>query len=774
MERRVQEAASSDFLERVLFPTLEKRLDRAFPVYGFRRDAQGRWIATRRPQGLPQALRTSPRLYGERRGLRGLDPKDAFLPWLWHEAPTKEARHNPATFGQGLERLARAAGIPLPDDVLRDAAFARTQRSLDLLETAWAFLRALAVKHIGGATLDALADLGYSEPALRDGAYPLGLYPGPVSGNYPATQALRERLTDLGYTEKEVEKLGLLKAGLEDRVLLGLRDEFGTLHDLFVATLQGEASGTKHGGLLRSREDNPQAPRLYGLEVALRSKGGHEDLLVVDDPVTALAMHGRAVQRAVGLVGGHGSGKSNRSFDAEAFDEVVGAGVRGLRFVSRGALAALEGLVEDLPEDQRQRLRMRCLGSAETWIDKVAPLGRHVAKVGVQAFEIELRRLAWVDPRSGEAVLDALPELLLDESKDAPMGEDVASSSDCEEHVACHSHGAADEPSNGHGHARTGEGTSARTTALPAQASYLGGEGRDFAARVSVKRGPRLTEKSGDASRHVHATTRWASERAAVTATEGNAQERLAEARGSYRAPTLARADDADVAASDWLVDNPFAGPALLRASPLRFDMWVGGSETFLVRATARHLVDSMLPSLTATLTARSTEVWWCIGAERRSPDAATLPASVRRVVLAPGSGSIARLEHEGGSPSLIVVDTDVDATAVLGALPKVPKLVLELGTFELGTGAAARASYATRIHVQAFERSDLARLFSRAVDDPFLDDHLHRSSREGRRFFYLDLLIEGAAAATRIAMTHGPTGPGSSGLRVGALPYDC
>ncbi|MCA8969555.1 MAG: hypothetical protein KDC95_07225 [Planctomycetes bacterium] len=719
MEREIQEAASMDCLERVLFPALEARLDRAFPVYGFRRDAQGRWIATRRPQSLPHALRTSPRLYGERRGIRGLDAAESFLPWLWHEVQDRQARHTPAAFGQALDRLARASGIPLPDDLLRDAAFARRQRILDLRESVWASLRAIAIKHVGEHTLERLTKLGFSEQTLRDGVHPLGLYPGPASGTYPGAQTVRNRMSELGYTEKELASIGVLAPGLDDRLVLGLRDEFGTLHDLYVVP---QDDGGPSGPLTPANSTAAtRTPRIYGLDVAIMAKGGPEDLLIVADPMTAASLQARGATRVVGLVGDR--------FDGRVFDDLACAGVRGVRFLLRDAEEQLRTVLAELPEDQRRRLRMRTLPSGH---EIPSPLGKHVAKIGAHEFELELRSFPWRDPRTEEALPDSEPELL--------VTPDVGTNGQESPLPAA----AASEPTNA-----AVEQASLLTrpdVVAPRRSPQI----RPAAPRRGVRQ-PRQSGTSvhGDASAHVRASAGW--KRVEKAESERDSVAAGFASSDSVGDRTVPRTVLPDMATRTAMVSGLFGG------LELDWDLVIEGPDRTLLRAVAANL---------ARDAAKVTDsfVWLTEHAHLVPRPASRDGAEANRISVSTSS--------EGAS--CVVVDVGVSRWATLDRELATTRAlwIVESDADAEDQDRVFAPRVATRLIVRPFAPHDLARTFSCSEDDPRLEDHRARLSQEGRRFFFVELRRCTDAEARVFGMTwtcdeaHGVT------VAAGVSPY--
>lgn len=677
-----------DCLERVLFPALEARLDRAFPVYGFRRDAQGRWIATRRPQSLPHALRTSPRLYGERRGIRGLDAAESFLPWLWHEVQDRRARHTPAAFGQALDRLARACGIPLPDDLLRDAAFARRQRILDLRESVWASLRAIAIKHIAGQTLERLTRHGFSEQTVRDGVHPIGLYPGPASGTYPGAQTVRNRMTELGYTEKELASIGVLAPGLDDRLVLGLRDEFGTLHDLYVVP---QADGGPSGTLTPANSTAAtRTPRVYGLDVAIMAKGGPEDLLIVEDPMTAASLQARGACRVVGLVGGR--------FDGRVFDDLACAGVRGVRFLVPDAEAQVRKVLAELPEDQQRRLRMRTLSVGH---EIPSPLGKHASKIGAQEFEFELRSYPWRDPRTEEALPDSEPELLVTPDAETNGQEaQIAASA------------AASKPMN------------ATFEPVPSRTDVLASRRATQSSPPTPRRGVRQPRQSatrvhGDAATHVRASAGWktvegaGSKRDSVTpsvAIPKRVSEVFVHPQATQDVATEERAP---------IVSGLFGG--------LEFDsdIVVEGPDRALLRAVAANLVRDAAKAM-------GSGVWITEQAHLVPHPSSRDEARENRIAVSMCSQ---------GAPCVVVDISSSQWATLVHELANTRGIwIVESGGKGVEEDPVFAPRVATRLLVRPFARDDLARMFSCSEDDPRLDDHRARLAREGRRFFFVEV----------------------------------
>lgn len=689
IERDAREAASTDFLERVLFPTLESRLDRAFPVYGFRRDAQGRWIATRRPASLPDALRTSARLYGERRGLRGLDPRHAFLPWLRHECPTRAS--GPAqALGHALDGLMRASGIPIPDDLLRDAGYARVQRLLDLRECAWASLRAHATKGLSGDALARLVDHGFSEQALRDGAYAIGLHPGAASGDGPSDDvthgaSLCDGLKAQGYTAKEIHKAGLDRPDLDDRIMLGLRDAHGTLLELFVLDPAQRSLAVP----LVDPGPRSELPSLYGLDVALAAKGGPEDLLLVREPLAALALHGRGVERVAALLA--------PSFNGTVWDDLAGAGVRGVRFLIPGVEAAVRRVAKTLPADQVRRIRLRSVPADCEMLDPELSLGRRASRIGAAVLEEELRRLPWRDPLTSETISMPEPEL------------DV------------HARDGGPTPFNGHG-----------AVSVPPSRPKKKPTDRTPAARSSHPTTSSLRADArglGDASSYVCASS-W-TEDASPAPPESNLPD-----EGSAVQPSEAGAS-AEVAcvapaASDAFVETQPTTLAERRVVDLRDDESATPATRELA-STSLPAVDRLQLTDRVALRCEDAEVavdfvlQLCRGSLQADPSAtigfasgSTILAHVHQRLQQP------EFEREAWNERLLVHEVDSTRSRVVFEDPV--------------ADVAADAGAGTVLRLESWSRAKLAWLFGCAEGDAVLEDPIDRLAREQRRFFTLSV----------------------------------
>lgn len=748
MERSIREAASIDFLERILFPTLESRLDKAFPVYGFRRDAQGRWIATRRPASLPDPMRKSARLYGDRRGIRGLDAEHAFLPWITHEAKT-DGRGSGKEICAAIARLAKACGVPMPDDLVSDAAFARAQRLVDLRESAWASLRAHGLMGLDRARAAMLEDVGLSVARIEDIGFEIGYCPDAMK--------LRAALeAKQGARSKDLYAIGLSHPRLEGALVLGLRSAAGTLEELLLVT-------NETGSLCERAAPEAENPGgamptvLYGLDVALAAKGGPEDLLVVRDPLSACALHSHGLQAVVGLV--------RPSVDGAVWDELVGSGVRGMRVLVRGAGGALKRVARTLGEDQLGRLRLRCLEDAESFVRDDFRIARRASEIGVQVLVEELRRLPWRDPLTSDIAPTREPELLVDEeassAEAAPKAPEAAAGTGAS---------AAHPAKNGK--------RAAKESPLMRLAR------RHHERQRSDADGSKIV---GDASRFVQASRAWSDARVAAKRVEDSSETEIPEGtafvpetRGVHASP--GDGTDVETGPARSAGEAPREAVESARATPnSREDgrcepphPWQLPSLPTIDRhgVRGRVLIECADADLRLDLLQQ-------IARDGRPQEFGDTQLLVQ--VGARGSFDLvdawrARNEESAlrfvAGPHAIPEDRSAPIAWELpsaSALPRSLERRTRLLAFTSGSREDLHEDFDAVLRIRPWPRARLAEFFGRKEDDVFLEDHLVRCAAEGRSFHTCEVLTKSLRRRLRISVPHEAH---VSRIVEGAFPY--
>ena len=287
----------SDFYAEMVLPTLQERLDRAFPEFGWRRDAHG-WVATNE-----QHTHALLGVRAERVVAHGPIPPRGFLvhggdSMLWTAYVNGGTIPRGLDFVHAVKEIAERAGVdpsPLDRPQPRD-------RRADLLQAFFDNCRRELGSERGIAARAYLERRGFPIDAIdRTG---LGLVPAP-SGT-------RQLLARAGYQEGETAASGVLADSRWPGRLCGAwRDDYGPIGTLWARTLDNsEVAGARYLYLRGARRSHLPP---YGLSDALNGvPAARREIVVVEGllDVHQLRVHGIENVAALG-----GTSMSRQTFE---------------------------------------------------------------------------------------------------------------------------------------------------------------------------------------------------------------------------------------------------------------------------------------------------------------------------------------------------------------------------------------------------------------------------------------------------------------------------
>ena len=281
-----QRIRAGDFYTGIVLPALAERLDRAFPEFGWRRDARG-WVATNE-----EMTHGAFGVRAERVVAHGPAPRGFLVhgadPMLWTAYVRGGAIPRGAEFLRAVEEIARRAGVD-------PAPIGRTERNRrsDLLHDFFELCRAelagegaaaprayLARRGLPGSTLES-ADLG----AIPDGA------------------ASRRALRAAGYSDAEIAHSNVLADSRWPGRLCGAwRDETGAVRTLWTRLLDDRASTDSRYLYLRgaSRADLPPYGLSHVLAQPLPARG---ELVLVEGLLDVHQLRSRGADNVAALGG---------------------------------------------------------------------------------------------------------------------------------------------------------------------------------------------------------------------------------------------------------------------------------------------------------------------------------------------------------------------------------------------------------------------------------------------------------------------------------------
>lgn len=297
MQGRKRERISiGDFYDRQVLPALFDHLDQAFPEFGWKRTNRG-WTATNREH--------TKSLCGARPGRVVCNQPFGFLihggtATSWPAYVNGGTTPTGIDFVEAVRKLADLAGVdasildkPLSPEA--QEACEKRQKDASLLETFLAHAKEMLLNETAGAKVRTyLTDKrGFKAEDLED--LPLGLCPDFV--------AVKAHLEAAGFSQEEIKISGLLVDGRwPGRLLIPWSDPWGRIATIVARDLTGTAEEGAKYLYLKGRTK----PTAFGLDVALRTKQGRQDLILFEGFLDVIALQTRGFSNAAAL-GGTGS-----------------------------------------------------------------------------------------------------------------------------------------------------------------------------------------------------------------------------------------------------------------------------------------------------------------------------------------------------------------------------------------------------------------------------------------------------------------------------------
>lgn len=277
-----------DFLDRDLYPTLNKRLDSAFPELGFKRKGS-HWEATNENAVRSAFGARAERLYAYDNSPHGMTVQGGgfvrFLDYI-----NGMVRPTGSTFLDAVERLAEKAGVKMPErEVSPEEAerFARINAKRSALETVAELCRKTLLAPGGATARKYLEERGLDEKAQETLA--VGLYPSP--------EEVREALMKSGHTLDAEALDELVMPGMAGRVVFPWKDAGGHVANLYGRVVGEAGDRLKYLGL---KGGDKAAPLFFH-----RAKQSHNarDLVLVEGVLDAAVAQARGLTNVVSLGG---------------------------------------------------------------------------------------------------------------------------------------------------------------------------------------------------------------------------------------------------------------------------------------------------------------------------------------------------------------------------------------------------------------------------------------------------------------------------------------
>lgn len=242
-------------------------------------------------------------------------------------------------FVLALRRLTDLAGLPFPErepspeEIRKAEEQDRRQSLLELFQ--------------GYAHTELLSPEG--KPAWRYLTEKRGFLPSEIDelpvGFYPSPEKVESWLLKAGFKSMEIEASGLTTntegkplSSWSGRLVGSWRDHTKKIVTFFARDLSGRTDQSAKYLYLRGSKKPPA----YGLDVALKTSAGREDLVLVEGLLDVLFLHARGFPNVAAL-GGNG-----RLLTEERWEELRRLGIRRLTLVLDNDQAGREGLLAAL------------------------------------------------------------------------------------------------------------------------------------------------------------------------------------------------------------------------------------------------------------------------------------------------------------------------------------------------------------------------------------------------------------------------------------------
>ncbi len=204
-------------------------------------------------------------------------------------------------FPEALRLLADRAGVRLPERRVSEERNRANERLYSANEAAAHFYRETLLAEQGAGARDYLTNRGVDEPTIE--AFLVGLSP-------PGWETLKEHLTSLGFTAKELLSVGLLVEGergpydrFRNRLMFSIRDVKGRVIGFGARALDPSAEGQPKYINTAQTPLFDKGGTLYALDCALDAIRKQECAVVVEGYMDAIAAHQSGFENVVAQMG---------------------------------------------------------------------------------------------------------------------------------------------------------------------------------------------------------------------------------------------------------------------------------------------------------------------------------------------------------------------------------------------------------------------------------------------------------------------------------------
>ncbi|MCA9411253.1 MAG: hypothetical protein KC944_08580 [Candidatus Omnitrophica bacterium] len=281
------------FITAVLYPALDKYLDKAFPEFGFKRGPQGHWVATDAPVHYRDYGHRNNKLIGTGWGFRSLGTGRPAVLWLSYV--NRRSFPTPDEFFSATKRLGERIRITWDWSVSRDEIQqALLQEKRDhILEALFAYAQGALHEEAGRYTRGYLA---------RQVGFPLHKLQEIDIGFYPSVHEVQDALMEAQFTMEEdqnlSEVLGVFHPKWEGRIIGPVWDVSGAR----VVNLWGRHPGetpvgeAEYVSLNRPDPSQPFGGKEFPIGLHRAAQLKKKNLLLVESPVHALMVQSMGVE----------------------------------------------------------------------------------------------------------------------------------------------------------------------------------------------------------------------------------------------------------------------------------------------------------------------------------------------------------------------------------------------------------------------------------------------------------------------------------------------
>ncbi len=289
------------FISAILYPALDKYLDKAFPEFAFKRGPHGYWVATDAPVHYRDYGHRQSRLIGSGWGFRSLGTGRPAMLWLSYV--NRRVFPSPNEFFGATKKLGERIRITWDWTASRDEIeLAILQEKRDhVLEALFSFAQGALQDEAGRYARGYLA---------RQVGFPLHKLVEMDIGYYPSVHEVQSALAEAQFDSEEdrnqSEVLGLYHPKWEGRILGPVWDLSGTR----VVNLWGRHPGdtpvgeSEYVSLNRPDPSQPFGGKEFPIGLHRAAQLKKKNLLLVESPVHALMVHSMGVEDPFPLAAG--------------------------------------------------------------------------------------------------------------------------------------------------------------------------------------------------------------------------------------------------------------------------------------------------------------------------------------------------------------------------------------------------------------------------------------------------------------------------------------